>query len=170
MDFEKYNTNYKSMEYQRYIKYYESFQNDKKKCNKNKKCKDLYIETQKELKIVKNGKEKIVKKPEYIFLNLKINKLEEEIKNIENKIREYRFIVETDTSKKIREEFKLIKEDYLKKKDELDDVLKYLTESRTETKTKLQELNISIMEQENLKRQLYFDIENESNEVEKKKK
>mgnify|MGYP001281921570 CR=1 FL=1 len=170
MDFEKYISNLNSPEYQRYLKYYESFQNDRKKCLKNKKCKDKYIETPKQLKVEKGGKEKIVKKPTYIFLIPKINELKNNIEIIQNKIRDYRFIVETDTSKKISEEFNKLKDEYLKTKNELDEVNKYLLDYKTENKERLQEINSSIFEQENIKRQLYFEIENETNETEKRKK
>ena len=69
MDFDKNIANLNSPEFQRYLKYYETFQNDRKKCFKSKKCSDIYKETPTELLVIKGGKEKKVKKPKYLFID-----------------------------------------------------------------------------------------------------
>ena len=71
MDFVKLTSNLNSEDFKKYLKYYETFHIDRKKCLKNKKCADIYEETPTQLKIVKNGKEKIVIKPKYIFIDEK---------------------------------------------------------------------------------------------------
>ena len=98
MDFVKLTSNLNSEDFKKYLKYYENFHIDRKKCLKNKKCSDLYEETSTHLKTVKGGKKKIVVKPKYIFIDLK-KKLNQEIQKLENEIRNFRFLVETNTSK-----------------------------------------------------------------------
>ena len=165
MNFETNISNLNSPEYKRYLTYYENFQNDKKKCLKKiKKCNTNFIETPTELKTLKDGKTKTVTKPKYIFIEPKINELKKILIDLENKIRNYRFIVEYDTSKQISEEFGKVKEEYLSKKNNLDELLKYLsiTNGNEETRDRLIEINLEIMEHENSKRKLYFEIENET--------
>ena len=72
MDFGKLTSNLNSEEFQRYLKYYETFHIDRRKCIKNKRCDDIYEETPTHLKVVKGGKEKVVKKPNYVFIDSKL--------------------------------------------------------------------------------------------------
>ena len=171
MDFDKNLANLNSPEFKRYIKYYETFQIDRKKCYKSKKCQDIYIETPNELKVKKGDIEKIVKKPKYIFIKPELERLKEEMKSLEIQIRNYRFIVETNTSKKVREEFNKVKESYLKTTNNIKELESYLSSAggKEENKEKLIEAKSSILEQENIKRELYFQIQRETDESERKK-
>ena len=172
MDFSKLTSNLNSTEFQKYLKYYETFHTDRKKCLKNKKCTDLYEETPTQLKVVKSGKEKTVKKPKYIFLNQRVNQLKNEMNKLEREIRNYRFIVETDTTKKVAEAFSKVKEEYLSKKNEIEEIEKYILQTKggEESKDKLIEVNSSIMDLENQKRTLFFEIQKETIPDKKKEK
>ena len=172
MDFGKLTANLNSEEFQRYLKYYETFHIDRKKCIKNKKCNDIYEETPTQLKVVKGGKNKIVKKPTYVFIDSRIDELKKEMNDLEREIRNFRFIVESNTTKKIAEAFTKVKEDYLSKKNELEEIKAYLLQSKggPEAKDRLIEINSSIMEQENQKRALFFEIQRETDPEKKKEK
>ena len=172
MDFGKLTSNLNSEEFQRYLKYYETFHIDRRKCIKNKRCDDIYEETPKHLKVVKGGKEKVVKKPNYVFIDSRINELKKEINDLEREIRNFRFIVETNTTKKIAESFSKVKEEYLAKKNELEEIDAYLLQTRggIEAKDRMIEVNSLIMEQENQKRALFFEIQRESDPDTKKAK
>ena len=172
MDFDKLTSNLNSEEFRRYLDYYATFHIDRRKCIKNKRCEDIYEETPTQLKVVKKGKEKIVKKPKYVFIDSHVNKLKKEINQLEREIRNFRFIVESNTTKKIADAFSKVKEDYLSKKNELEEINKYLLESKggEQAKDRLIEINSSIMEKENEKRALFFEIKKESDlEIKKTK-
>ena len=160
MDFDKLTSNLNSAEFQKYLKYYETFHIDRKKCVKNKKCNDIYEETPSQLKVIKGGREKIVQKPKYTFIDTRVIELTGEINKLEREIRNYRFIVESNTTKKIAEAFSKVKEEYLSKKGELEEIEKYINQTKggDDVKDKLVEINSSIMEQENQKRVLFFEI------------
>ena len=172
MDFVKLTSNLNSEDFKKYLKYYETFHIDRKKCLKNKKCSDSYEETPNHLKSVKGGKEKIILKPKYIFIDLKKKELIEKIQHLENEIRNFRFLVETNTTKKLAESFSKVKDEYLSKKNELNEINNYLNEisGGDGAKEKLIEINSNIMELEISKRKIYFDIVKESNTGEKRKK
>lgn len=172
MDFGKLTSNLNSEEFQRYLKYYETFHIDRRKCIKNKRCDDIYEETPTHLKVVKGGKEKVVKKPNYVFIDTRINELKKEMNDLEREIRNFRFIVESNTTKKIAEVFSKVKEDYLAKKNELEEINAYLLQTRggVEAKDRMIEVNSLIMEQENQKRALFFEIQKESDSDIKKAK
>ena len=172
MDFDKLTSNLNSEEFKRYLDYYGTFHIDRRKCIKNKRCEDIYEETPNQLRVVKKGKEKIVKKPEYVFIDSHLSKLEKEINHLEREIRNFRFIVESNTTKKIADAFSKVKEEYLAKKNELEEINKYLLESRggEKAKDRLIEVKSSIMEQENEKRALFFEIQKETDPEIKKTK
>lgn len=172
MDFSKLTSNLNSEEFQRYLKYYETFHIDRRKCIKNKRCDDIYEETPTHLKVIKGGKEKVVKKPNYVFIDSRINELKKEMNDLEREIRNFRFIVESNTTKKIAEAFSKVKEDYLAKKNEIEEIDKYLLQTRggVESKDRLIEINSSIMEQEKQKRALFFEIQRETDSDTKKAK
>lgn len=171
MDFDKNLANLNSPEFQRYLKYYETFQADRKKCYKSQKCQDTYTETPTELKVKKGESEKVVKKPKYIFIKPEIERLKNEMKSLEVQIRNYRFIVETNTSKKIREEFTKVKDAYLKTTNTIKEMESYLSSAggKEENKDKMIDAKSGILEQDNIKRELYFQIQRETDETEKKK-
>lgn len=172
MDFDKLTSNLNSEEFKRYLKYYETFHVDRKKCIKSKKCDDIYEETPTQLKVVKGGKEKIVIKPKYIFIDQRVIELKNEINKLEREIRNFRFIVESNTTKKIADEFSKVKEEYLSKQNELLEIEKYLIQTKggQEAKDSLIEVNSSIMELENQKRNLYFEIQKETDSEVRKNK
>ena len=103
---------------------------------------------------------------------MKKNELLKKLKELENEIRNYRFIVENNTTKKIADSFSKVKEEYLSKKNELEEIDNYIRESLggEEMKEKLIKINSDIMEIENTKRRLYFDIVKETEPEIKKSK
>ena len=160
MNLEQNLANIKSEEYTKYLELYSNFHQERVKCLKRKNCNDKYIEEPTQLKIVKGGKSKKIVKPKYIFVHDEIKKINSEIKNLEQEIRNFRFIVETDSSKKIADSFSEVKRKYLEKtnqKNELEEYLKKvnLIEENREQKV---ELNVQILEEQNRKRELYFQI------------
>lgn len=150
----------KSEEYKKYLDFYANFHQERVKCLKRKNCSDQYIETPAELKIIKGNKEKKMIKPKYIFVNDKLNEYNTEIKEMEREIRNFRFIVETDTSKKVADKFADLKKKYLEitnKKEELQEYLKTVNDNE-ELVAKKKEILVKILENKVLKRDQYFEI------------
>lgn len=170
MNFEEKLSFLKSKEMIKYLDYYKDFQIEKNKCLKKKKCSDKYTETSEYLIIERKGKEKIVKKPEYIFIKNKKDEIKLELKNLEEKIKNFKFIVNYDTSKKTHSEFTSIKDKFLNKKNELDELNLFLEKANNtkEKKEKIIDLKLSIMEKENIRRNLFFEINQETDNETKK--
>ena len=66
----------------------------------------IFMKKPSHLKVVKGGKEKVVKKPNYVFIDSAINELKKEMNDLEREIRNFRFIVETNNAKNSRSFFK----------------------------------------------------------------
>ena len=115
MNLEQNLANIKSEEYIKYLELYSNFHQERVKCLKRKNCDDKYIETPDDLKIVKGGKEKKIVKPKYIFVDERMKNINIELKELEQEIRNFRFIVESDSSKKIADAFADVKKNILKK-------------------------------------------------------
>jgi hypothetical protein len=152
--------NIKSEEYTKYLELYSNFHQERVKCLKRKNCSDQYLETPKELKIIKGGKEKKIVKPSYIFVDNEIKRLNIELKELEQEIRNYRFIVESDSSKKIADSFGEVKRKYLEKTNEKNELEEYLKKVNLveDNREKKIEINVQILEEHNRKRELYFQI------------
>tara|TARA_B100000767_G_scaffold253745_1_gene258552 strand:+ start:360 stop:1145 length:786 start_codon:yes stop_codon:yes gene_type:complete len=171
MNFEEKLSYLKSNELKKYLEFYREFHIEKIKCLKRKKSTDKYIETKNELIIEKSSKQKIIKKPEYIFIPKKRNKLEEEKNVLEKKINNFNFIVNYDTSKKVHEEFTQIKEEFLKVQNNINDLDVYLEKANNthEKQKNIESLKIQIMEKENDKRKIYYELSQVSEEEKEEK-
>ena len=84
-------------------------------------------------------------KPKYVFIDQRVNEIKSEINRLEREIRNFRFIVESNTTKKIAEEFSKVKEEYLSKQNELSEIEKYLIQTKggEEARNSLIEINSS---------------------------
>ena len=171
MNLEQNLANIKSEEYTKYLELYSNFHQERVKCLKRKNCNDQYIETTKDLKIVKGGKEKKIVKPKYIFVENKIKNINLELKELEQEIRNFRFIVESDSSKKIADAFADVKKKYLEKTNEKNELEEYLERVNLveENRNKKVEINVQILEEQNRKRELYFQICSMDKENEERK-
>ena len=160
MNLERNLVNIKSEEYTKYLELYSNFHQERVKCLKRKNCNDKYIETPGELKIVKGDKKKKITKPTYIFVHDKIRKINEDIKELEQEIRNFRFIVESDSSKKIADSFSVVRRKYDEKTSEKKDLEEYLKRVNLveENRERKKEINIEILKEQNEKRELYFQI------------
>lgn len=171
MNFEEKLSYLKSNELKKYLEFYREFHIEKIKCLKRKNCKDKYIETKNELIIEKGSKKKIIKKPEYIFIDKRRNQLKEEKNNLEKKINNFSFIVNYDTSKKNHEEFIKIKEEFLIVENNIKELNIYLEKvnNTDEKQQNIESLKIQLMEKENDKRKIYYELSQLSEEEKEKK-
>tara|TARA_B100000676_G_C17986685_1_gene792320 strand:+ start:598 stop:1344 length:747 start_codon:yes stop_codon:yes gene_type:complete len=160
MNLEQNLANIKSEEYTKYLELYSNFHQERVKCLKRKNCDDKYIETPNDLKIVKGSKEKKIVKPKYIFVDERMKNINIELRELEQEIRNFRFIVESDSSKKIADAFADVKKKYLEKTNEKNELQEYLkrVNSVEENREKKIEINVQILEEQNIKRELYFQI------------
>ena len=164
MNLEQNIANIKSEEYRKYLDFYYNFHQERVKCLKRKNCKDQYIETVKELKIIKGTKEKKLSKPKYVFVYNRIKEINLELNEMENGptgIRNFRFIVETDSSKKVADSFGELKKKFQELTNEKKELKEYLIRANNleENKEKQIEINAQILDEKNKKRLLYFEIQ-----------
>ena len=171
MNLEQNIANLKSEEYQKYLEFYSNFHQERVKCLKRKNCSDQYIETPTELKIIKGNKEKKMIKPKYIFVEDKLKELDSELKTMEREIRNFRFIVETDTSKKVAQLFADLKKKFLDTTNQKNELLEYLktVNDNEDLVAKKKEILVKILENKVLKREKYFEILKLEKEAEGKK-
>ena len=160
MNLEQNIANLKSAEYLKYLDFYSNFHIERVKCLKRKNCSIQHIETPTELKIIKGNKEKKITKPTYIFVKDKIQEFDEDLKNMERELRNFRFIVETDTSKKVADKFAELKRKFLEITNQKKELLEYLrrVNNNEDAIEKKKEIIGKIIEENKTKRDLYFEI------------
>ena len=160
MNLEQNIANLNSEEYKKYLDFYANFHQERVKCLKRKNCSDEYIETPTELKIIKGNKGRTMTKPKYIFVNDRLKEIDEDLKNMEREIRNFRFLVETDTSKKIADRFAELKKKFLERTNQKEELLEYLrrVNNNDEVLEKKKEIIGKIVEEKKAKRNLYFEI------------